>query len=63
MIRFRALVAEDANSLVSRFTTDDAVALAGSFVPAFVTEPVAIWDVIHGWTEAVGMIAFVTSVA
>jgi hypothetical protein len=63
VIRFRALVTEDADSLVSGFTTDDAVALAGSFIPALVTEPVAIWDVIHGWPEAVGVIAFVTSVA
>jgi hypothetical protein len=63
MIRFRTLVAKDANRLVSRLATDNAVTLAGGFVPAFVTEPIAIWDVIHGWSEAVGMIAFVTAVA
>jgi hypothetical protein len=63
VIRFWALIAEDTNRLISRLTTDDAITLAGGFIPAFITEPVTIWDVIHGWSETIGVVAFVTAVA
>lgn len=63
VVSFGTLVTEDADGLITRFATDDAIALACSFVPAFVTEPITVWDVIHWRPEAVRVIAFITTIA
>ena len=63
MISFWALITEDADSLVARLPADDAIALAGGFVPTLVAEPIAFGDVVHWRAEAVGVVTLVASVA
>jgi hypothetical protein len=58
-----ALIAENARSLTARFAANNTVALPRGLVTALVTEPVAIWNVVHGRSEAVCVVAFIAAIA
>jgi hypothetical protein len=63
MVGFRTLITEHPAIFAARFAAHDAIPLSSRLISAFVTEPIAIGDVVHGWFEAVSVIALVAAIA